>query len=151
MVTQMPAGSQAKGGSVQGSQAGMGTAVSTANPCWRCVRHKMVCIVPSGGAQCENCQAKHYGCLLMLPKDVVGGKGGPSGSPQAKAVVGSQMKGVSRKARKALTLGKSKFIAIHPPLNVHARTSEIRGPQTGPGCQHRQHAVHVLGSLSAKH
>ena len=58
----------------------------------------------------------------MPPKEVVGGKGGPSGSQQAKAVVGSQMKGVSRKARKALKLGKSKSVAIHPPLNVHART-----------------------------
>ena len=35
-ATQTPAGSQVKGGSVQGSQAGMGTAVSTVNPCWRC-------------------------------------------------------------------------------------------------------------------
>ena len=49
-ATQTPAGSQVKGGSVQGSQAGVGNAVSTANPCWRCVRHKAVCIVPSGGA-----------------------------------------------------------------------------------------------------
>ena len=105
-----------------GSQAGMGTAVSMANPCWRCVRHKAACIVPSGGARCENCQAKHYGCSLVPPKEVVGGKGGPSGSQQAKGVVGSQMKGVSRKARKALTLGKSKSISIHPPLNIHART-----------------------------
>ena len=35
-ATQMPVGSQVKGSSVQGSQTGMGTAVSTANPCWRC-------------------------------------------------------------------------------------------------------------------
>ena len=73
----------------------------------------MVCIVPSGGAWCENCQAKHYGCLLMPLKEVVGGKGGPSGSQQVKAVVGSQTKGMSRKARKALTLGKSKAASIH--------------------------------------
>ena len=33
-----------------GSQVGMGTAVSTANPCWRCVKHKTACIVPSSGA-----------------------------------------------------------------------------------------------------
>ena len=38
-ATQMLAGSQVKGGSVQGSQAGMGTAVSMANPCWRCMKH----------------------------------------------------------------------------------------------------------------
>ena len=49
-ATQTPAWSQIKGGSVQGSQAGMGTAVSTANPCWRCVKHKTVCIVLNGGA-----------------------------------------------------------------------------------------------------
>ena len=41
-ATQTPAGSQVKGSSVQGSQAGVGTAVSMANPCWRCVKHKMV-------------------------------------------------------------------------------------------------------------
>ena len=101
---------------MQGSQAGVGNAVSTANPCWRCVRHKAVCIVPSGGAQCENCQAKHYGCLLVPPKEVVGGKGGPSGSQHAKTVVGSQQtkgatgsqtKGWARKARKHVMLGKS--------------------------------------------
>ena len=40
MATQTPAG----------SQAGVGTAVSMVNPCWRCVRHKTVCIMPSGGA-----------------------------------------------------------------------------------------------------
>ena len=116
MVTQTLAGSQAKGGLVQGSQAGMGTAVSTANPCWRCVRHKTVCIVPSGGAQCENCRVKHYGCSLVLPKEVVGGKGGASGSQKGKTVevsqqvkgaMGSQTKGRARKAQKPITLGKS--------------------------------------------
>ena len=90
--------------------------VSTANPCWRCVRHKTVCIMPSGGARCENCRAKHYGCSLVPLKEVVGGKGGASGSQkaktgegsqQAKGVTGSQTKGRARKARKAITLGKS--------------------------------------------
>ena len=112
-ATQTPAGSQVKRGLVQGSQAGMGTAVSTANPCWRCVKHRVKCVMPSGGARCENYQANHYGCLLVPPKEVVGGRGGPSGSQQAKAVVGSQTKGMSRKARKALTLGKSKPVSIH--------------------------------------
>ena len=102
-ATQTPVGSQVKGGSVQGSQVVMGPGVSTANPCWRCVKHKMVCMVPSGGVRCENCQAKRYGCSLVPPKEVVGAKGGPSGSQQAKAVVGSQTKTMSRKARKALT------------------------------------------------
>ena len=64
MATQMPAGSQVKGSSVQGSQAGsqvkgslaqgseagMGTAVSMANPCWRCIKHWVECIVASNGA-----------------------------------------------------------------------------------------------------
>ena len=112
-ATQMPVGSQVKGSSVQesqvgirGSQAGMGTAVSTANPCWRCMKHKTACIVLSGGAQCENCWAKHYGCSLVLPKEVVGGKGGPSGSQKVKVVEGSQQaKGWAWKARKAITLG----------------------------------------------
>ena len=49
MATQTPAGSQVKRGSVQGSQAGMGTAVSTANPCWRCVK-RVECVVPSSRA-----------------------------------------------------------------------------------------------------
>ena len=115
-ATQTPAGSQVKGGSVQGSQAGVGNVVSTANPCWRCVRHKAMCIVPSGGARWENCWAKHYGCSLVLLKEVVGGKGGPSGSQHAKTVVGSQQtkgatgsqtKGRARKAQKHITLGKS--------------------------------------------
>ena len=150
-VTQMPAGSQAKGSSVQGSQAVMGTAVSTANPCWWCVKHKTVCIVPSGGAWCDNCRAKHYGCSLVPPKEVVAAKGGPSGSQQAKAVLGSQMKGMSRKARKALTLGKSKSISIRLPLNIHPRTGEVRGSQMGLGCQRRRRAVHVSGGLATKH
>ena len=107
MVTQMPVGSQVKGSSVQGSQVGMGTAVSTANPCWRCVKHKTACIVLSGGAQCENCWAKHYGCSLVLPKEAMGGKGGASGlqkaktvegSQQAKGAMGSQTNGRARKA-----------------------------------------------------
>ena len=116
-ATQTPAGSQVKGSSVQGSQVGVGTAVSMVNPCWRCVKHKTVCIVPSSGARCESCWAKHYGCSLVLPKEVVGGKGGVSGlqkaktvegSQQAKGATGCQTKGRTRKARKAITLGKSK-------------------------------------------
>ena len=55
MATQTLAGSQVKGRSVQGSQAGTGTAVSMANPCWRCVKHRVECVVPSGGARCDNC------------------------------------------------------------------------------------------------
>ena len=96
-----------KGSSVQASQTATGTAVSTANPCWRCVRHKTACIMLNGGARCENCRAKHYGCSLVPPKEVVGGKGGVSGSQKAKTVegsqqakgaTGSQTKGRARKA-----------------------------------------------------
>ena len=75
----------------------------------------------------------------------MGSKGGSSGSQQAKPVVGSQAKGVSRKARKAIALGKSKSMSIHLSLNIHARTGDNQGPQPGPGCQHHQHAVHVPG------
>ena len=85
----------------------MGTVVSMANLCWRCIRHKMECIMLSGGARCENYQAKHYGCSLVLPKEVVGGKGGASGSQKAKVVEGSQqVKGWARKAQKAIMLSK---------------------------------------------
>ena len=45
-ATQMPVGSQVKGG----SQAGMGTVGSTGEPCWRCVKHQVQCIVLSSGA-----------------------------------------------------------------------------------------------------
>ena len=40
MVTQMPAG----------SQVGMGTVGSTGKLCWRCIKHRVKCIVFSGGA-----------------------------------------------------------------------------------------------------
>ena len=50
MATQTLAGSQ-----VQGSQAGMGTAVSTAKPCWRCIKHWVECIMATNGARCKNC------------------------------------------------------------------------------------------------
>ena len=75
-----------------------------------------MCIVPSGEARCKNCQAKHYGCSLVPLKEVVGGKGGASGSQkgktvevsqQARGAMGSQTKGQARKARKPVTLGKS--------------------------------------------
>ena len=113
-ATQTPAGSQVKGSLAQGSQTA--TVGSTGGPCWRCVKHGVQCVMPSGGARCENCRAKHYGCSLVPPKEVVGGKGGPSGSQkakvtevsqQAKGTTGSQTKGRARKARKGITLGKS--------------------------------------------
>ena len=70
----------------------------------------------SSRAQCENCQAKHYGCSLVLPKEVMGGKGGLSGSQQTKVVAGSRTKGVMRKARKTITLGKSLPIKVSSSL-----------------------------------
>ena len=91
----------------------MGTAVSMANPCWRCVKHKTVCIVPSGGARCDNCWAKHYGCSLVPLKVVVAAKGGPSGSQQAKAVVGSQTKAMLRKATLSSTARSSIIQSQH--------------------------------------
>ena len=54
-VTQTPAGSQVKGGLVQGSQVEMGTIGSMGGPCWRCVKHGVQCIMLSGRARCENC------------------------------------------------------------------------------------------------
>ena len=49
-ATQTPAGSQVQGGSVQGSQVGMGTAVSMVNPCWRCIKHWVKCIMATDRA-----------------------------------------------------------------------------------------------------
>ena len=58
----------------------------------------------------------------MLPKEVVGGKGGVSGSQKAKMVEGSQQakgamgnqtKGQARKAQKAIMLGKSSPSKCH--------------------------------------
>ena len=86
---------------------------------------------------------KHYGCLLVPPKESGGGKGGAVGSQKAKVVegsqqamgvVGSQMKGESRKARKAITLGKSNMFCYSFATNGKVRTRENQGPQTGPGC-----------------
>ena len=99
----------------------------------------------SGRARCKNCWVKHYRCLLILPKEVVGGKGGPSGSHQVKAVAGSQAKGSTGKARKAINLGKSNMFRYSFAANGKVRTGENQGPQMGPGCQHRWRAVHVAG------
>ena len=61
----------------------------------------------------------------MLPKEVMGGKGGPSGSQQMRAVVGSQVKGSMRKARKAINLGKSEMLHYSFVANGNVRTREI--------------------------
>ena len=66
----------------------------------------------SSGARCENCQVKHYGCLLVPAKEVVGGKGGLLGSQKVKAVEGSQMKGQAWKAQRQIMLGKSILIGV---------------------------------------
>ena len=67
-----------------------------------------------GGTQCVNCKAKHYGCSLVVAKEVPRGKGGPAGSQQARAAAGSQTRGKARSGKGAkgaalsgLTLGKS--------------------------------------------
>ena len=88
-----------RAGTVTQTLAGMGTVGSMGGPRWRCIRHGVQCIVLSGRAQCENYQVKHYGCLLVPPKEVVGGKGGPLGSQKVKVAEGSQQaKGQARKA-----------------------------------------------------
>ena len=69
-------------------------------------------MVVSGGARCENCQVKHYGCLLMPAKEVMGGKGGLLGSQKVKVVEGSQTKGQARKAQRQIMLGKSILIEV---------------------------------------
>ena len=60
--------------------------------------------------------------MLVPLKEVMGGKGGPLGSQQVKAVVGSQQakgaagsqtKGRARKAQKTIMLGKSKPSKCH--------------------------------------
>ena len=50
MVTQMLAGSQVKGSLVQGSQVELGDAGSMGKPCWRCIKHRVQCIVATDGA-----------------------------------------------------------------------------------------------------
>ena len=49
-ATQTLVGSQVKGSLAQGSQVGIGTVMSTTNPCWRCIKHQVECIVASDGA-----------------------------------------------------------------------------------------------------
>ena len=84
----------------------MGAVVSMVNLCWRCVKHRVECIMATNRAQCKNCQVKHYGCLLVPLKESGGGKGGVVGSQKAKVAEGSQTKGRAQKAQKAITLGK---------------------------------------------
>ena len=96
--------------SVEGSQAGLGNPGSTSRPCERCHKYWIECVVASGVARCENCQVKHYGCLLMPAKEVMGGKGGLLGSQKVKVVEGSQTKGQARKAQRQIMLGKSILI-----------------------------------------
>ena len=101
MVTQLLVRSQVQGSLVQGSQVGVGNVGSTGKMCERRIKHQIVCVVVRGGARCENCWAKHYGHSLMPVKEVVGGRGGPSGSQQVRVVAGSQMKGGDKEGKKA--------------------------------------------------
>ena len=94
------AGSQAQESLVQGSQAGLGNAGSTGKPCWRCIKHWVQCIVATDGARCENCQAIHYRCLLMLPKESGGGRGGALGSQRAKVAEGEPDEGAGTEGPK---------------------------------------------------
>ena len=106
MAMQPSVGSQGQGNSVQRSQAEVGQVGNTGRPCERCIKHWIACVVVRGGVRCNNCWVKHYGCLLVLAKEGVGGRGGLLGSQQVKVVVGSQTKGQARKVRKPITLGK---------------------------------------------
>ena len=111
-ATQMTMGSQAK----TESAGGMGIR------CERCIQQGIVCMVVDRGAQCANCKAKHYGCLLVVAKEVMRGKGSLVGSQQVRAVTGSQTrgkamrgKGVKGAALSGLTLGKWVLV---PPIRV---------------------------------
>ena len=48
--------------------------------CEQCIRQGIVCVAADGATQCANCTAKHYGCLLVVAKEVLRGKGGLLGS-----------------------------------------------------------------------
>ena len=102
-VMQMTTGSQVKMDSTR--HIGIG--------CEWCVQQSIMCVAVDGGTRCANCKAKHYGCLLVVAKEVLRGKGGPSGLQQARVVVGSQMrakvrrgKGAKGAALRGVTLGK---------------------------------------------
>ena len=147
MATQM------LGSSVQGSQVRLGNVGSIVKPCWRCIKHRVQCIVAAEGARCDNCQAKHYGCSLVLPKELGGGRGGVSGTQKVKAAEGSQTKGWARKARKVLTLG---MFIVHSHRNIiianlYCRTSKKRGGQVHSSCQCSWCAVHVVQSPSPEY
>ena len=124
MATQSSAGSQVQRGSVQGSQTGSGPMRNAERPCDRCVKHRVPCMVASGGVQCEYCQAKHYRCSLVLAREVVGGRGGPLGFQQAKVAAGSQQKGWRRKARKLIMLSNSHFFQGPIVANIHIRSQQ---------------------------
>ena len=52
-----------------------------------------------GGARCANCKVKHYGCSLVVAKEVLRGKGGLVGSQQARETAGSQTRGKARRGK----------------------------------------------------
>ena len=84
-----------------GSQVRTESTGSVGIGCERCVRQGIACVAVDGGARCANCKAKHYGCSLVVGKEVPRGKGGPSGSQQAKAAAGSQTSGKARRGKGA--------------------------------------------------
>ena len=103
-----------------GSQARMESTGSVGIGCKRCIRQGIVCVAVDGGARCTNCKAKHYGCSLVVGKEVPRGKGGPSGSQLARSAIGSQPKGKAKRAKSAkvakgvalsgLTLGECQML-----------------------------------------
>ena len=103
-----------------GSQARTEGTGSVGKGCERCIRQGIVCVAVDGGARCANCKAKHYGCSLVVGKEVPRGKGGPSGSQLARSAMGSQTKGKAKRGKSAkvakgvalsgLTLGECQML-----------------------------------------
>ena len=87
----------------------------------------------------------------MPPKEVVGGRGGLSGSQQVKAALGSQTKGQARKARKAITLGKLVFVEALLVANMHLRSRKNGDDQTCLGCQCHWCTVYILQGPALQH
>ena len=89
-----------------GSQMKMESMGTMGTGCERCTRQGIICVAVDGGARCMNCKVKHYGCSLVVAKEVLRGKGGLSGLQQARVGTRSQMKGKARsgKATKGATL-----------------------------------------------
>ena len=74
---------------------------------------------------------KHYGCSLVLAREVVGSRGKLLGSQQMKVMAGSQTKVQARKVRKPITLGKSVTCCRSIIANIHLRSWQDGDDQEG--------------------